>query len=154
MFRSSDEGLNWEDFSEGLPFLNSVEKLIIYSDKIIAATSDGLWARDTSEIVTFNEIQNKIMPDAYELYQNHPNPFNPSTRIKFTLPVDSHVKIDLYSTLGEKVDELTNSDYSIGSHEINFDASKLSNGIYYYKINAKGIDGSSFTSTKKMILLK
>ncbi len=74
--------------------------------------------------------------------------------INFSLPVDSRVSIELFNTLGEKVDELTNSDYSIGSHEINFDASNLSNGVYYYKINATGVDGSSFVSTKKMVLMK
>ena len=93
-------------------------------------------------------------PAVFVLSQNYPNPFNPSTMIKFSLPVDSRVSIELFNTLGEKVDELTNSDYSIGSHEINFDASNLSNGVYYYKINATGVDGSSFVSTKKMILMK
>ncbi len=93
-------------------------------------------------------------PEVFILSQNYPNPFNPSTMIKFTVPVDSRVKIDLFSTLGEKVGELTNSDYSIGSHEINFDASNLSNGVYYYIINANGIDGTVFTSTKKMVLMK
>jgi hypothetical protein len=70
------------------------------------------------------------------------------------LPVDSYVRIELFNTLGEKVDELTNRDYSIGNHELSFDASKLSNGVYYYTINANGNDGSTFTSTKKMILIK
>jgi hypothetical protein len=93
-------------------------------------------------------------PDVFVLSQNYPNPFNPSTMIKISLPVDSHVKIELFSTLGEKVDELTNRDYSIGSHEINFDATQLSNGVYYYTFTAKGIDGSLFTSTKKMVLIK
>ncbi len=93
-------------------------------------------------------------PQVFVLSQNYPNPFNPSTMINFSLPVDSHVSIELYNTLGEKVDELTNSDYSIGSHEVNFDASKLSNGVYYYTINATGVDGSSFVSTKKMVLMK
>ena len=74
--------------------------------------------------------------------------------IKFTLPVDSHIIIELFNSLGEKVDELTNRDYSIGNHEINFDASKLSNGVYYYTISANGLDGSTFVSTKKMVLIK
>ena len=93
-------------------------------------------------------------PQVFVLSQNYPNPFNPSTLINFSLPVDSYVSIELFNTLGEKVDELTNRDYSIGSHEVNFDASKLSNGVYYYTINATGVDGSSFVSTKKMILIK
>ncbi|MDH3268476.1 MAG: M12 family metallo-peptidase [Ignavibacteria bacterium] len=93
-------------------------------------------------------------PQVFVLSQNYPNPFNPSTMINFSLPVDSYVSIELFNTLGEKVDELTNRDYSIGSHEVNFDASKLSNGVYYYTINATGVDGSSFVSTKKMVLMK
>jgi hypothetical protein len=64
------------------------------------------------------------------------------------------VKIELFNSLGEKVDELTNRDYSVGNHQISFDASKLSNGVYYYTINANGIDGESFVSTKKMVLIK
>ena len=93
-------------------------------------------------------------PQVFVLSQNYPNPFNPSTMISFSLPVDSYVSIELFNTLGEKVDELTNRDYSIGSHEVNFDASKLSNGVYYYTINATAVDGSSFVSTKKMVLMK
>jgi len=93
-------------------------------------------------------------PSVFVLSQNYPNPFNPSTMIKFSLPVDSHVSIELFNTLGEKVDELTNRDYSIGSHEINFDAAKLSNGVYYYSLKANGFDGSSFVATKKMVLMK
>jgi hypothetical protein len=93
-------------------------------------------------------------PQVFVLSQNYPNPFNPSTMIKFSLPVDSYVSIELFNALGEKVDELTNRDYSIGNHELNFDASKLSNGVYYYTINANGNDGSTFISTKKMVLMK
>jgi len=70
------------------------------------------------------------------------------------LTVDSKVKINLYNTLGKKVEVLVNRELSIGHHEINFDASGLSNGIYYYSINAQGTDGSVFTSTKKMVLMK
>ena len=102
-----------------------------------------------------NVVESEISgPEVFNLSQNYPNPFNPSTMIKFTLPVDSRVRIELFNTLGEKVDELTDRDYSIGNLEINFDASKLSNGVYYYTINATGIDGSSFASTKKMVLMK
>jgi len=93
-------------------------------------------------------------PTAFILSQNYPNPFNPSTNIKFSLPVDSKVAINLYNTLGEKVDVLVDKELSIGHHELNFNASSLSNGIYYYTINAQGKDGSIFVSTKKMVLMK
>ncbi len=93
-------------------------------------------------------------PSAFMLSQNFPNPFNPSTNIKFSLPVDSKVTLNLYNTLGEKIDGLVDRNLSIGHHQINFDAANLSNGIYYYTIHAQGKDGSTFSKTKKMVLIK
>ena len=94
------------------------------------------------------------LPKQFELSQNHPNPFNPSTTIKFQLPVDANVRIELFNSIGQKVSELLNSDLSGGVHEVNFEASNLSSGIYYYTMSAIGKDGKNFTSTKKMILMK
>ncbi|MDX1372912.1 MAG: T9SS type A sorting domain-containing protein, partial [Nitrososphaeraceae archaeon] len=101
-----------------------------------------------------NEVEVEITPNKFALFQNYPNPFNPSTVIKFSLPVDAGVTINLFNTLGEKVDAILNRDMSIGHHEVNYNASSLSNGIYYYKITANGKDGSSFVSTKKMVFMK
>ena len=94
------------------------------------------------------------LPKQFVLSQNHPNPFNPSTTIKFQLPVDANVRIELFNSIGQKVDELLNIDLSGGVHEVTFEDSRLSSGIYYYTMNAVGKDGKSFTSTKKMILMK
>ncbi len=129
-----------------------------YSDKSVTAGNyfyrlkqidyDGSF---TYSIVVEAEI-NK--PETFVLSQNYPNPFNPSTVIKFALPVDSKVKIEMFNSLGEKTTTLADADYSVGFHELNVDASGLSNGVYYYRISAAGNDGSSFISTKKMILIK
>jgi len=105
------------------------------------------------------EYLNVVMVDAglptqFILSQNHPNPFNPTTTIKFQLPVDAKVKIELYNAIGQKISELLNSDLTGGVHQINFNASNLSSGIYYYTMNAVGNNGKSFSSTKKMILMK
>jgi hypothetical protein len=94
------------------------------------------------------------LPKQFELSQNHPNPFNPSTTIKFQLPVDANVKIELFNSIGQKVSELINNDLSGGVHEVIFKGSKHSSGIYYYTMNAVGKDGNNFRSTKKMILMK
>lgn len=93
-------------------------------------------------------------PEEFALEQNYPNPFNPSTVINFSLPVDANVTINLYNTLGEKVDEIINKELSIGNHDVNYNASHLSNGVYYYTLNAQGSDGKTFVSTKKMVLMK
>lgn len=94
------------------------------------------------------------MPTQFSLFQNHPNPFNPSTKIVFELPVDANVKLKIYNTIGQEVAELTNSDLSGGKHEFDFNASDLSSGIYYYTLSAAGKDGKDFNATKKMILIK
>ncbi len=95
-----------------------------------------------------------INPSQFNLFQNYPNPFNPSTSIKFSIPVDSNVKLKLFNMLGQEVAELLNSEISAGIHHIDFNASRLSSGTYYYVLEANGNNGSNFTSTKKMILMK
>jgi Secretion system C-terminal sorting domain len=97
---------------------------------------------------------NVITPLNFELAQNHPNPFNPSTKIDFTIPTNSIVKITLFNLLGQKVSEITNSSFSAGKHSVNFNASNLSSGNYFYELEATGNNGQSFHSVKKMTLLK
>ena len=97
---------------------------------------------------------NFSVPAEFSLSQNYPNPFNPSTTIKFGLPSDSKVSIKVYNLLGQEVSTVVSGEFSSGRHEINFDASRLSSGNYFYVINVNGKDGSNFTSTKKMTLMK
>lgn len=94
------------------------------------------------------------LPSQYALLQNHPNPFNPATKISFELPTNANVKLTIYNTIGQEVVELVNSDLSSGRHEYDLNASDLSSGIYYYTINAVGINGNNFSATRKMILIK
>jgi hypothetical protein len=90
----------------------------------------------------------------FELEQNYPNPFNPSTKIKYSIPSNvqretSNVSLKVYDVLGNIIATLVNEEKPSGSYVVDFDASKLSSGIYYYRL----VSGS-FTDTKKMILLK
>jgi Secretion system C-terminal sorting domain len=95
------------------------------------------------------------VPSDYALHQNYPNPFNPSTTIKYSLAHQSNVKLPLYNSIGQVVKVLINSPQSAGNHEINFSASGLSSGVYFYTLYAGSPDGNqSFHSTKKMVLLK
>jgi len=88
-------------------------------------------------------------PTSYTLGQNYPNPFNPSTKISYSIPVEGFVNLDVYNSIGQKVASLVNENKTAGSYEVNFDAAKLSSGIYFYKISS-----GNFTETKKMILMK
>lgn len=93
-------------------------------------------------------------PAQFALAQNFPNPFNPATTISFNLAVDSKVSIKIFNALGQEVRVLTSTQYAAGTHNLNFNASGLTSGIYYYTIEASGQDGTNYSSTKKMILNK
>jgi len=94
------------------------------------------------------------LPRDFSVMQNYPNPFNPVTSIKFQLPVDSKVKIEIFNSLGERISELLNNQLSAGFHEVSFDASNQASGIFYYVVTATGTDGRDFRSVKKMVLMK
>ena len=95
-----------------------------------------------------------VAPKIFSLEQNYPNPFNPSTVIKFNLAADSKVVVKIFNIIGQEVKTLVNNNYSAGQHSVTFSASNLNSGVYFYKMEAKGTDGSSFSSTKKMMLTK
>ena len=88
-------------------------------------------------------------PSSFALEQNFPNPFNPSTTIKFTVPQYSKVTLKVFDILGREVSTLINENKSAGDYIVNFDASALASGMYIYKLTA-----GDFTAAKKMMLLK
>jgi hypothetical protein len=103
----------------------------------------------------FDAIEVDIaIPDVFALAQNYPNPFNPSTKIDFSLAVDSRVSLKVFDILGQEVANLVNTNLAAGSHNVDFNASLLNSGVYFYRIEATGIDGTNFTNVKKMILTK
>jgi hypothetical protein len=94
------------------------------------------------------------IPKNFILDQNYPNPFNPTTTIRFSIPIDAKVNIKLFNTLGEEVATIIKNELDTGIHEINYSASDFSSGVYFYRLEAEGKDGSVFAETKRMILIK
>lgn len=80
---------------------------------------------------------------------NFPNPFNPTTKIYYNLPISGNVRIEIYNSTGQMIKELVNEFKYEGNYVVEFDGSNLSSGIYFYKIQM-----NNFTQTKRMILLK
>jgi len=107
----------------------------------------------TTAIYNSVEVDGPV-PNSFALNQNHPNPFNPSTTISFTLPVESDVSIKLFNMIGQEVAQITEQDFQAGNHNVDFNATNLSSGAYIYTLEAKGVNGSIFKSTKKMLLLR
>lgn len=90
-----------------------------------------------------------MLPKDYSLSQNYPNPFNPSTKISYSIPKQSYVSIKVFDVLGREVATLLNREQPIGNYEVAYDASTLTSGVYFYRIQA-----GDFVDTKKMILLR
>jgi hypothetical protein len=87
--------------------------------------------------------------EEYQLLPNYPNPFNPSTKIKFDLPKSEFINLKVYNILGEEIAIVVSNKLQAGNHTYEFDGSNLSSGIYFYRIEA-----GEFQDVKKMILLK
>jgi len=129
-----------------------------YSDKNVNASSYSYRLKQVDFDGTF-EYSGVVevdvpAPAVFALDQNYPNPFNPSTMISFRLAVDSKVSMTVFNVLGQEVASLLDGNLAAGSHQVNFDASLLNTGVYMYRIEAAGIDGTNFVDVKKMILTK
>lgn len=104
----------------------------------------------------YYDLNNEVeiaLPKKYNLSQNYPNPFNPSTMIDFDLPFDSKVSLILYDMTGREVKTLVNDTRTAGYYTVNFNASSLASGMYFYRIMTKSV-GKDFVATKKMMLIK
>jgi hypothetical protein len=153
---------NGSDF-ETIAFVNGFgttteSQVYRYSDKSVTVGSYTYRLKQmdfdgTFEYSSVVEV-NVPAPAEFALDQNYPNPFNPSTQIAFRLAVDSKVSLKVFNILGQEIATLINSNLVAGGHNINFDASALNSGVYLYRIEATGIDGSNFIDVKKMILTK
>ncbi len=100
------------------------------------------------------DIDDEKVPQGYQLYQNYPNPFNPETKIRFQLPENQRVRINIYNLLGQKVKTLVNQPYSQGLHTVQWNGDndfgeQVASGIYIYRLRSE-----KFTKSYKCILLR
>ncbi|MBS1494631.1 MAG: T9SS type A sorting domain-containing protein [Bacteroidetes bacterium] len=148
LFKTTNTGINWTaitiDPSYGLmdiEFTNENTGWITTSTNNLLKTTNG-------GVVFISQTSSEI-PDKFELYQNYPNPFNPSTTIKYKIKNSEHVTIKVFDSKGNEVETLANENQTAGSYSVMFNASKLSSGVYYYKLIS-----NNFSETKKLILVK
>jgi len=104
---------------------------------------------DSVSVVSVDDNQTSMLPSEYKLYQNYPNPFNPSTKIKYQVKEAGKVVLKLYDILGSEVTTLVNEEKNPGTYQVDFNASSLSSGVYFYRMQA-----GNFVSVKKLILMK
>jgi hypothetical protein len=101
-----------------------------------------------NDVTAVGDEQDGI-PERLHLYQNHPNPFNPTTTIRFDLPQDAHVTLRVYDALGKEVATLVDGFRNAGSHVVSLNAQGLASGVYLCRISAGGA-----TEVRKMALMR
>jgi hypothetical protein len=134
--------------------------------QIILAASLGPRATNRVRVLTISELPPSPpgeieltvpeMPKCYSLDQNYPNPFNPITTMKYELPSESMVRLIIYNTLGQVVGILADGVEPAGFREIEWNASSVSSGVYFYRLDATSVSdpGKTFSKVMKMILMK
>jgi photosystem II stability/assembly factor-like uncharacterized protein len=149
IIHTNNGGTNWiSQISTVSNHLNSIH--FVDSKTGFAVGNFGTIVKTVSGGVTNISPISNVIPDEYILHQNFPNPFNPSTKIKFDLIQSTNVTLTIYDITGKLIITLVNENLDAGSYEYSWDASGFSSGLYFYRIFA----GENFHDTKSMILLK
>jgi hypothetical protein len=121
------------------------------------ASSNSIFKPSASSLTTDVKESFTIIPNSFILYQNHPNPFNPSTMISFDIPTRSFVTLKVYDLLGREVTTIASEELSAGNYSRFWNASGFAGGFYFYRLQAHQISGGqagAFTETKKLLLIK
>lgn len=147
VYFTKDYGLSWEEKEFGLPIGDTFNTAVSNSTNFFIGTFGfSVYRRPYTEIVSVDETQ---VPTAYNLKQNFPNPFNPSTTISFQIPDFSYVSLKIYDLLGNEIQTLVNELKQPGNYKVNFTPVGLASGIYFYQMRT-----DKFTDTKKLIFIK
>ncbi|MDZ4712411.1 MAG: T9SS type A sorting domain-containing protein, partial [bacterium] len=119
--------------------------------KAVSAYGNNLYLDNICKVNGTTGISNLNLeiPDKYSLSQNYPNPFNPTTKINFSVPVNSLVKLKIYDVLGKEVMTLINEQKQAGNYAAEFNGANLSSGIYFFRMEA-----GEFVDVKRMVLVK
>jgi photosystem II stability/assembly factor-like uncharacterized protein len=147
IMHTTNGGTSWAEQAPTTKVLSSVCFTDEKNGTVVGA--GGIILRTTNGGVTGVIDKSNGIPLSFRLKQNYPNPFNPSTTIKFELPKSSIVKLRVFDILGRQVSVLVNERKDAGVHELKFDGSNLSSGVYFYRLQV-----GDFVQTKKLVILK
>ena len=146
---------NWYNYFSGdsIDVADTLMSVDLLPGEFHIYTSVKLGTPEEDILTDVEEVGNNI-PNEYQLYQNYPNPFNPTTKISFSIPVVEVANfatstLKVFDILGREVATLVNENLMPGNYIVDFDASNLSSGVYFYKLTS-----GSFTQTKKMLFIK
>jgi photosystem II stability/assembly factor-like uncharacterized protein len=145
-FKTINGGTNWQQDA----VLKHINKIIFLSDTLGYAAGETFYKYSGDSISSVKNISTEI-PVTPHLSQNFPNPFNPSTKIRFYLAtaLNKYVELSVYDNTGKKLETLVNQSLFPGGHEVEWNASNYPSGIYFYKLTIE-----NYTETRKMVLVK
>lgn len=150
IYLTTDLGETWSKVSLDLKGGVVALSFVAYDSYLYVGTrGDGIYRRTLSEMVTTVKKDNPKIPNEFTLSQNYPNPFNPTTTVNYSVPKSSFVSIIVYDFLGKYVASLVNENKAAGNYSVEFDASDLVSGVYFYQLQS-----GNFIETKKFVLLK
>ncbi|HMT12746.1 MAG TPA: YCF48-related protein, partial [Ignavibacteria bacterium] len=153
LFITYNAGDSWiKDQSKSGNILRTLS--IVSPSKIMVFGEEGNMLKFTPNLTSTGNGSINEVPSGFSLEQNFPNPFNPATVVKFSIPADADVKLVVFDITGREVKTLADGKMNAGRHELSFIGAMLSSGAYFYRLDVTGKDGISFTDTKKMILVK
>jgi hypothetical protein len=147
-FLSTNNGTSWTAANMGVTS-QSIQCLAFDGTNLFAGNTGGVWRRTLSEMITSAEPSVYDIPGEFVLHHNYPNSFNPSTTIKYELSKSTEVRLMVYDMLGREVSVLVNERRDPGVHEVTFDGSGLSTGVYFCSLTA-----GDLVATKRLLLLK
>ena len=148
VFSSTDDGISWIPINSGLTDTVIYSLAIDSSSFVYAGSSTGLVYRSIQPTTSVKPINNRPY-SSFLLEQNYPNPFNPTTSISYSIGSQKRVFLRVYDLVGKEIAILVNKEKPAGAYTVEFDASNLSSGIYFYQVQA-----DDFIETKKMILMR
>lgn len=154
IYVSEDNGVSWTQRNEGLGNI-TVHALRIANNYLFAgASANGVYRRQIGNLVGITPNSNETA-SKFSLFQNYPNPFNPITTITFEIPKRSDIVIRVFDAAGKQVSEILNSSNEPGKYTVDFNASKMASGVYFYELTAASTsDGDVFRDVKKMVIVK
>ena len=149
LYFSTITGNNWVNIGQGLPEGKIMSLYVNDSSVFVGTEISGIWWAPLSALTGVKQLTAMTIPTSFQLKQNFPNPFNPSTTISYQLSEASNVKLNVYDILGRQVAALIDGKQNPGNYKVRFDASKMASGVYFYRFEVK-----NYAATRKMAVIK
>jgi len=145
---STGVGFRVGGYSSSAALFGKMDEFRVYRRALGQAEITATWNNNLGVVTSVTPVSTEI-PKEYKLSQNYPNPFNPVTKINYSLPKSGFVTMKVYDMLGREVVNLISENKTAGNYSVDFNASNLTSGVYFYRLESNG-----FVDTKKMMLVK